>query len=231
MHFLAGEDFYRGEWQEALGTADAFVAECEAGSPHYLESTVRCDRALMRLARGDFVGAAEDALRAEELAGERKDPQQVLPALGVRLRLESELGRLQNAAALATELLKQPAAHTSLPPALELAWTAERLQIADAVREWLGAIVYGSAWSDAALAIVNGELERAAELFVEIGSLPDEARARLRAAERLVTDGRRADADIQLDKALAFYRSVGATGYIREGETLLVVSAQMTEST
>jgi hypothetical protein len=65
-----------------------------------------------------------------------------------------------------------------------------------------------------------------AEVSVErVGSLPDEARARLGAAERLVADGRRAEPDVQLDKVLAFYRSVDATRYIREGEALLAVSA------
>jgi class 3 adenylate cyclase/tetratricopeptide (TPR) repeat protein len=222
---MPAHDFYAGHWQEALREADAFVAECEAGSSHYLESVVRSARALIRLAGGDAHGATEDALRAEELSRERKDPQIVLPALGVRLRLESELARLESVASLAAELLRQRAAHSNHPPALELAWIAERLQIADAVSEWLDRIVYGSAWTDAALAILDGELERAAELFVEIGSLPDEARARLRAAERLLADGRRAEADVQLDKALAFYRSVGATHYIREGEALLAISA------
>jgi hypothetical protein len=57
------------------------------------------------------------------------------------------------------------------------------------------------------------------------GRYPDEARARLRPAERLVADGRRAEADVQLDKVLAFYRSVDATRYIRDGEALLAVSA------
>ena len=71
----------------------------------------------------------------------------------------------------------------------------------------------------------DGELERAAEMFVQIGSMPDEARARLRAAEQLVASGRRAEADEQLQRSLAFWRSVGATRYIREGEALLAQSA------
>jgi hypothetical protein len=54
---------------------------------------------------------------------------------------------------------------------------------------------------------------------------PAEAGARMLAAERFVVDGRRADADLQLEKALAFYRSVGATRYVREGEQLLAKSA------
>ena len=59
------------------------------------------------------------------------------------------------------------------------------------------------------------------DLFGEIGSLPDEALARLRAAEKLVAAGRHAEADEQLARALAFWRSVRATRYIREGEALL----------
>jgi len=41
----------------------------------------------------------------------------------------------------------------------------------------------------------------------------------------LVEEGRRAEADEHLRRALAFYRSVRATRYIREGETLLAASA------
>ena len=48
---------------------------------------------------------------------------------------------------------------------------------------------------------------------------------RLRSAEQLVHEGRRAEADEQLRRALAFYRSVGATRWIREGEALLAASA------
>jgi hypothetical protein len=36
---------------------------------------------------------------------------------------------------------------------------------------------------------------------------------------------RRGEPDAHLQKALAFFRSVGATGYVREGEALLAASA------
>jgi len=49
--------------------------------------------------------------------------------------------------------------------------------------------------------------------------------ARLRAAKQLVEEGRRAEADAELNRALAFYREVGATTYVREGEALLAESA------
>jgi hypothetical protein len=64
-----------------------------------------------------------------------------------------------------------------------------------------------------------------AEIYAETGSLPDEAFARLRAAEVLIGEGRRAQGDQELQRALAFYRSVNATAYIREGEALLARTA------
>jgi hypothetical protein len=48
---------------------------------------------------------------------------------------------------------------------------------------------------------------------------------RLRAAAQLVETGRRSEADEQLQRALAFWRSVGATRYVREGESLLAATA------
>ena len=59
----------------------------------------------------------------------------------------------------------------------------------------------------------------------EMGARPDEAFVRLRAAEALVEAGRRAEANVQVERALAFYRSVGATAYVREAEALFAASA------
>jgi hypothetical protein len=80
-------------------------------------------------------------------------------------------------------------------------------------------------WLDAARAYAAGAFEEAADIYAEIGSAPDEAYARLRAAEALVAAGRRAAADAQLRQALAFYRSVGAAAYIRDAESLFAASA------
>jgi hypothetical protein len=73
--------------------------------------------------------------------------------------------------------------------------------------------------------IAEGDYARAADVYAEMGALPNEAYTRLRAAEELVAEGRQAEADEQLRSALAFYRSVGATRYIREGEALLPLTA------
>jgi hypothetical protein len=41
----------------------------------------------------------------------------------------------------------------------------------------------------------------------------------------LAAQGRRSEVDEQLRPALAFYRSVGATRYVRDGERLLAATA------
>jgi predicted negative regulator of RcsB-dependent stress response len=80
-------------------------------------------------------------------------------------------------------------------------------------------------WLDIARAVASGDPVRAADLFVEIDSPTYAALYRLRAAEQLVAEGRRAEADEQLHDALEFYRGVGATRFVREGEALLAASA------
>ena len=78
LRWLDAEDIYdpnvRGEWDEALRRADAFVTKA-ATSPFYQEAPVRTERARIRLGRGDVEGALEDAGRALELARVVKDPQ------------------------------------------------------------------------------------------------------------------------------------------------------------
>ncbi len=73
--------------------------------------------------------------------------------------------------------------------------------------------------------MADGDPERAAAVYARIGSLPDEAHARLRAAARLAEAGRPAEAAAQLERALAFYRSVGARLHTLEAEALLPPSA------
>ena len=71
---------------------------------------------------------------------------------------------------------------------------------------------------NAALAYSNGDRASAAEIHRERGNRTDEAYARLRAAEEGAVSA-------QLDRALAFYREVGATAYLRRAEALLPASA------
>jgi hypothetical protein len=68
-------------------------------------------------------------------------------------------------------------------------------------------------WAAVARAILDGDVATAASLLVEIGHRPTESYACLRAGGDY------------LPRALEFYRSVGATRYIREAESQLAASA------
>jgi class 3 adenylate cyclase/tetratricopeptide (TPR) repeat protein len=203
-------DHYSGEWDRALADANSAVEAFEAGSPHHLEPNIRWTRALVLFARGHEATASSDVLRSIERARETKDKQLVSSALAVRLHLAIESARIDDAADVAREVLAGSARHAVRPPAIDLARAAEVLGNADEVRAWVGRIAYDSLWTEAAIAILDGALGQAADVFFQIGSLPDEALARLRTRE---------PENVRL--ALAFWRSVGATRYIREAEALL----------
>ena len=80
----------------------------------------------------------------------------------------------------------------------------------------------GSPWDEADAAIAERDLAAAAETFARIGARTYEAHVRLCLAEQLLADGRRAEAaSIELGRALAFFREVGATALTREAEALL----------
>jgi hypothetical protein len=72
---------------------------------------------------------------------------------------------------------------------------------------------------------VQGRDLEAAGTYAAIGSIPDEAEARLRATEALAHANRQAEAEAALAPALAFYRSVQATGWLRRAETLVAERA------
>jgi class 3 adenylate cyclase/tetratricopeptide (TPR) repeat protein len=214
--------FGKGEWGEGLRRADEFLAACEAGEPHYLESNIRVERAYARLARGDVESALDDAHRALGPARAARDPQALVPALAGVARLYVEAGRVDEARKLARETLTvAPATY----PLTDLAWVAAELDCTTELGERLGRAQLSSKWYDAARALVQGDFVTVSTIFSEIGTLPDEAAARLRSAETFVAEGRRAEADEQLQRSLAFWRSVGATRYIREGEALLAKTA------
>ncbi len=214
--------FASGDWDEAFRRADEFISACETGEPHYLESSIRGDRAKARLARGDVDGALDDVARAIDHARRAKDPQALEPAFSRGARVYAEVGRLKEARSLTDELLEVTGAAYTFA---DVALFANDLDRVEVISQAIERAMLETRWRDVARRLVDGDFEEAADIFFEIGHLDDEAAARLRAAEKLLREGRRADADVQLQKALAFFRSVGATRYIREAESLLAASA------
>ena len=214
-----------GRWDEALELADGFIAETEAGSPHYLEPTSRVVRASIRYARGDLPGASADSERALEAARPAKDSQIVGPALRARASVLLAEGRRADAEALTDEVL---ALRPKLVPSLTSGFDAGIIEFAGLTRDLgreteLLAILETAPevpWVVAARAIASGDWERAANVLAEIECRPGEAYARLRAAEEYAAAGRTSEAEAHLEAALEFYRAVEATHFIRQGEAL-----------
>jgi class 3 adenylate cyclase/tetratricopeptide (TPR) repeat protein len=233
IRFLRAEraqDLYHaGEWGEALKMADEFIAEVEVGSAHYVESICRIVRAWIRLSRGQVEAALADADRALAVARDAKDPQALHPTLGEYARVLLMAGRAADAQTAADELLqiadeeKDQLVRSQwiVPVAFVLAESGRPHEVlAEADKTPLA-----TRWEDAARAVAEGDLPKAADVLAQIGSLSEEAYARFIGAERLIAEGRERDAQDQLSRALTFYRSVGATAYVRRGEALLASTA------
>ena len=176
---------------------------------------MRSPRGLIRFARGDERGAESDLLAGLPLARDAGDPQMVIPILAARFQVDRRTGHRAEASDEARELLEilrgRP---VRLDALIELALAAPDLELVDELRGVLGSVRMRTRWVPAARLILDGRLEEAADALAEIGDLPHEAQLRQMAAERLRAEGRTASADEQLERALAFWRSVGARRYL-----------------
>ncbi len=225
---LLSVEYERGQWSEGLARADAFVEEVEAGAPHYLAAQAYLHRALIRQGRDELEGLAGDIERGLALAERARDPQTLYPSLAMAAHILLEQGDRERALPLANDLLSGVEESTSLGfglsfvhfMALVLA-ALDRGPAAAAVLEPYGENV----WARAGIAVARDDFSTAADVFAAIGAWSSEAYCRLAAARMLVAEGRRAEADKELARALSFYRSVEAKRYVRMGESLLAVSA------
>jgi hypothetical protein len=181
----------------------------------------------MQVARGNSKEALEDAERALELGRGAQDAQTFHTALAVHSHVAWAAGDEDVAQQSAVELLALIAKHGTQQLSMSLPVLADcvpGLDLDAAFDEALAAIRKATPWVDAARARVSGDTAAAAEIYGRIGSRPDEARAHLRAAQQLAARGN-SDADLHGQSALAFYRSVGATRYVREAEALLAAAS------
>jgi tetratricopeptide (TPR) repeat protein len=213
--------FRTGRWDEAVPPSDAFIAACEAGDTHYHEGGMRLRRASVRLARDDVDGALEDVRKSLPLAERAKDPQARAPWLALATRLLVDAGRLEDARPLVEATLQAEPVGWGL---VDLAFVAEELGCAAELETRLE-LSPTTRWVSAARAALQHDFVAAANLLHEIGDAELEALGRLRAAEQLVAEGRRPEADEQLQLALAFWREVRATRYIRHAEALLAAAS------
>jgi class 3 adenylate cyclase/tetratricopeptide (TPR) repeat protein len=226
LRWLEGEDmldhWFRGDWREAHRLADNVIAAA-ANSRHYSEAPARMVRSEFLLGRGDVKSALTDSERALVLAREANDAQLVGPGLLYRARTLVAAGKLDEANLLLVELLRDhdpaEASQHQLPFLLaELERDPEYLA---ALRDE----THSTPWVEAGRAVASAKFAAAANVYAEIGARAAEAQARLLHAEELVREGRRAEADAELTRALAYFRGAGASAYTRRGEALLAATA------
>jgi hypothetical protein len=217
------ECYWTGLWDEALSTADEIAGEGEAGSRHFMEGYCRVMRGRIRLARNDIEGALSDAAEALAQARVSNEPQMLYPALAFCARALAAAGDEKEASRQADELLAEWGSKQNQFPAsswvVDLAYALELLgrqaELPDAAMDGT------SSWLVAASAFARGEFDVASECFAAIGSRPDEALARLRAAQMFAESGSDTDAFDQLEQAVVFFREVDGAAYLSSVENLL----------
>jgi hypothetical protein len=132
-----------------------------------------------------------------------------------------ELGRLEQAKTLAREI-DQPHPWLGLS---EFTLVAADVGYFSKLQAALDALPRRRPPDIAARAIIEGRLVEGADVLTAMGRFAAAARVRLSAAETLAAQGHGTEANEQIDKAVAFYRPVGATRYIREAEALVATTA------
>jgi tetratricopeptide (TPR) repeat protein len=227
MQWLAAErlweQYWRGEWDEAVAGSDRLLVG--AGSPrsHSLfESGARLVRSWIALGRGQLDEALEEATRLCDFARGAGDLQSLLPALALRARILASARRHEEARSDVRKLLRtwrQSDVTIGSYWTADLAFAGAELGRDDDLLAALAAAPPTS-WVTAARAVASRQFGQAAATYADIGSLPDEALARLHGARQLVASGRRDEAKGEVDRALSFYRRVKARRYILEGEAL-----------
>jgi class 3 adenylate cyclase/tetratricopeptide (TPR) repeat protein len=215
--------YAQGRWDHALQGADAFITECETGSPHTSEWLVRITRGCVREARGDAAGALADHLRGVEVAREIQNPVYLAETLANCAATLAGQGERDQALVMLHEVVGLTREHGMCSGLAICGVFADELGVTDelgaAIEKAPGAEFRG--WQDVFLLVLAGDLRAAADRFAAMGNATFEARQRLHAGERLLASGQRVAGDVELQKALAFYRSVGATFFVERAEAVL----------
>jgi tetratricopeptide (TPR) repeat protein len=225
---LAHHSQLAGEWSDALATADA-VLETVRTTPHLMEMLARGVRGSIYAARGDLDAAVHELERMAAIARGSKDPQAIYPALAFYAETLLAAGRREEAGLMCDELFavaSDEPVYALEDWATALALTLRALGRLDELPALLAeAPPLGSPWRDAAEAVVAGDLVAAAEALRRAGDLARAATTRLVAAEDLLAEGRRREAEEQVRLAVEFHAAVGATAHLARAEALLAATS------
>jgi class 3 adenylate cyclase/tetratricopeptide (TPR) repeat protein len=210
-----------GRWDEAMTSISALVSEFERSGGHYLESRLRAMRAGIGAARSDPSGASHDVELAASMMDDSTDPQFRVP-LALELATALLLLDRPNEAAEFVDLAADAFPRSGgLPLTAEMAMAITSCgRDADFLSIFEEASIPATPRVIAGKLLLSGQVLEAADAYARIDP-EEEAAARLFAAQRLATDGRRGEAEAQLQRGLAFFRAVGASKIVRDAEGLL----------
>jgi tetratricopeptide (TPR) repeat protein len=215
-----------GRWDEALIDATAFLETVAPLGGHYGEPAMRLIRAQINAARGERELALRDVDEALAQIGPATDRQSMLPSLVTAAHVNLLLGNRTEAKDVIETTMSIVREAPIRAPGIggDGITTFVRTGFG---REWLETsrsfAETGRVW--AAQLVCRGQTVDAADLYAHIASPEDEAVVRLLAAEQLVEAGRRAEADVQLHRALAYYRAAGAPALVRQAEALFAAAS------
>jgi class 3 adenylate cyclase len=202
------ERYWTGRWAEAVAVVDDLLATDER---HYLEWECRLWRGRIRLAAGRTAEALADARAAHALAEAARDPQDLQPTRSFLARALLAAGQPGEAREVAERLLAGLGGGVLGPDlGADLGLVLAELGIPAEALDRRG--IPPSPWLAAARALAGGDPLAAAAVYAAIGSLPDEADARLAAARRLAAAGRPEEAEAQAAAARAFHAAATAPG-------------------
>jgi len=213
MRFVDGNlidaDLALGRWGAGERRACAFLA-ASGVEGHYMDSIALSALSVFELARDQLDDALQHADAAIASGRKVRDPQALVPALAMGAFVYAEVADAGRATALLEEI--DPVSYiASIPLAF---FAAVRLGVAEEFRATTSAFLRGTPWDRGAEAVLDGRWSDAAREYAEMGAAPFAAFADLRAAD-----------SHSVARSLQFWRSVGASRFIREAEALLAKSA------
>jgi tetratricopeptide (TPR) repeat protein len=220
LHYL------QGRWDEALARVESLLATVEALGGHYLAPAMHLLRAGILSARDQPERAARDLETALARVDDTSDLQYQMPILVGSVFVCQLLGDRERASMIAE---RAAATARSGPrrgsPALS-ADNAVALTRCGFGRHFLKRFEESAPTPRmvAARLVFSGENIDAAEHYARM-SPEEEAVVRLLAGEQLAASGRTSEALAQSQRALAFYRAVGATRVVREAEERLAAAS------
>jgi class 3 adenylate cyclase/tetratricopeptide (TPR) repeat protein len=226
LRFLDAEHaFEAGDWKEALPAIQDLIDEFLAGISFGLAPPCFALRALCSLARGDIAAAERDAREATRLAEATKlRPAADFP-LTVLAMVLHENDRRDEVESIMSRLIASPIVRSPFPyVSVELASLAADLGWADRLRPALENSRLRTPWDDAALAILDGEPSRAADIVSDLVVLCSEAYVRLYAGRCMITEGRMDEAVVQLTRAKELCRGMEASGWAQRADEMLAIA-------